>query len=125
GNRTGGRTMTAVVEVSGLTKRFKSVTAVEDASFRLDTGKVYGLLGRNGAGKTTLMSLLTGQDFATEGRIEVFGKSPVEDAGVLQRLCFIRESQRYPDDFDPRHVLRAAPWFFPHWDADFADQLVD
>ncbi|OJX70103.1 MAG: ABC transporter ATP-binding protein [Micrococcales bacterium 73-13] len=117
--------MSAVAEVSGLTKRFGSVTAVEDVSFRLEEHRVHGLLGRNGAGKTTLMSLLTGQDFATAGRIEVFGASPVEHAGVLQRLCFIRESQRYPDDFQPRHVLRAAPWFFPNWDADFAQRLVD
>lgn len=117
--------MNAIVEVSNVTKRFGRVTAVEDVSLRLEQGRVYGLLGRNGAGKTTLMSLLTGQDFATEGRIQVFGSSPVEHAGVLEQLCFIRESQRYPDDFKPVHVLRAAPSFFPNWDADYAAQLVE
>ncbi|MBO9578850.1 MAG: ABC transporter ATP-binding protein [Microbacteriaceae bacterium] len=113
-----------VAEVAGVTKRFGSVTAVDDVSFALEAGKVYGLLGRNGAGKTTLMSLLTGQDFASKGRIRVFGDSPVEHAGVLSRVCFIRESQRYPDDFRPLHVFRAAPWFFPHWDAAFAERLI-
>ena len=117
--------MTAVVEVENLTKRFSGVTAVDNVSFSIHENAIHGLLGRNGAGKTTIMQLLTGQDFATSGSIRVFGQSPVENASVLQNLCFIKESQRYPDDFKPRHVFRSAPWFFPNWDADFAEQLID
>lgn len=116
--------MTTIVEARGLTKRFGSVTAVDDVSFRLEENGIYGLLGRNGAGKTTLMSLLTGQEFATSGEISVFGESPVENARVLQNVCFIKESQKYPDDFKVKHVLRTAPWFFPNWDQAFADRLV-
>lgn len=116
--------MTAIVDVHDVTKHFGSVTAVGGVTFRLDEGKIYGLLGRNGAGKTTLMSLLTGQEFATTGEIRVFGESPVENARVLERICFIKESQRYPDDFKVKHVLRTAPRFFPHWDEAFADRLV-
>jgi ABC-2 type transport system ATP-binding protein len=116
--------VTTVVEVHDLSKRFGRVHAVESVSFRLEENRIYGLLGRNGAGKTTLMSLLTGQEFASAGSISVFGASPVENAGVLERMCFIKESQRYPDDFRVKHVLRTAPWFFPHWDQDFADRLI-
>ncbi|MEQ1737567.1 MAG: AAA family ATPase, partial [Rhodoglobus sp.] len=43
----------------------------------------------------------------------------------LQHVSFIKESQRYPEDFKPRHVLRSAPWFFENWDHDFAARLVD
>ena len=117
--------MTAVVEAHGLTKHFGKVHAVEDATFRIEENRIYGLLGRNGAGKTTLMSLLTGQEFATAGRVEVFGHSPVENAGVLERTAFIKESQKYPEDFRVKHVLRSAPWFFANWDADFAASLVE
>jgi len=116
--------MTAVIEVRGLTKRFGSVTAVDDATFSVAENKIYGLLGRNGAGKTTLMQLLTGQDFATSGEIKVFGQSPVENAGVLQRVSFIKESQRYPEDFRAKHVFKSAPWFFSNWDQEFAEQLI-
>jgi ABC-2 type transport system ATP-binding protein len=101
------------------------VHAVADASFALEENRIHGLLGRNGAGKTTLMQLLTGQEFATRGTIEVFGESPVESARVLDNVCFIKESQRYPDDFRVKHVLRSAPWFFPDWDDDFAADLVE
>lgn len=121
--------MSTVIRVDGLDKTYgagsNAVHAVIDASFALAENRIYGLLGRNGAGKTTLMQLLTGQEFATRGRIEVFGESPVENARVLERVCFIKESQRYPDDFRVKHVLRSAPWFFANWDADFADELVE
>lgn len=116
--------MTAAIEVTGLTRRFGSLAAVDDVSFTVEEGRIYGLLGRNGAGKTTLMQLLTGQDFATSGTIRVFGETPVENAGVLQNVCFIKESQKYPDDFKVKHVLRSAPWFFRNWDAAFAERLV-
>ncbi|HQJ34177.1 MAG TPA: ABC transporter ATP-binding protein, partial [Rhodoglobus sp.] len=117
--------MTAVIEVDGLTRRYGRLAAVDDATFTLEGNRIHGLLGRNGAGKTTLMQLLTGQEFASSGTIRVFGQSPVENAGVLQHVSFIKESQRYPEDFRPKHVLRSAPWFFENWDADFAEQLVD
>jgi ABC-2 type transport system ATP-binding protein len=113
-----------VVRTHALTRRFGDVTAVDDVSIELQADRIYGLLGRNGAGKTSLMHLLTGQDFPTSGALEVFGQAPAENAAVLQRLCFIKESQRYPDDFRVKHVLRSAPWFFEGWDADFADRLV-
>jgi ABC-2 type transport system ATP-binding protein len=116
--------MTSVIEVNGLTKRFGKFTAVQDASFSIEENTIYGLLGRNGAGKTTLMQLLTGQQFATSGTISVFGQSPVENAGVLGNVCFIKESQAYPEDFKPKHVFASAPWFFHNWDADFARRLI-
>jgi len=116
--------MTAVVEVSNLSKRFGQFTAVDGASFSIEENTIHGLLGRNGAGKTTLMQLITGQDFATGGSIRLFGESPVENSRALANVCFVKESQKYPDDFKPRHVLKSAPWFFPEWDAAFAERLV-
>ena len=117
--------MTAVVEVTGLTKTFGTLNAVDNVSFTVEQNKIYGLLGRNGAGKTTLMQLLTGQDFATSGNIKVFGETPVETARVLQNVSFIKESQKYPDDFYVKHVLKSAPWFFRNWDAEYAERLVE
>lgn len=117
--------MTVAIEVTGLTRRFGSLRAVDDVSFTVEEGIICGLLGRNGAGKTTLMQLLTGQDFATSGGIRVFGQSPVENAEVLQDICFIKESQKYPDDFRVKHVMKSAPWFFKNWDAEFASKLVE
>lgn len=117
--------MTAVIEATGLSKHFGKVAAVDDVSFQVEQDSICGLLGRNGAGKTTLMRLITGQEFASAGSVRVFGESPVENAGVLARTCFVRESQVYPDSFRGKHVLRAASHLFRNWDEEYANRLVD
>jgi ABC-2 type transport system ATP-binding protein len=113
-----------VARTRGLVKRYGSFTAIDAVDLTFAENRIYGLLGRNGAGKTTLMQLLTGQIFPNGGELEVFGRPPAEHADVLRRLCFIAESQRYPDTFTSAHVLRAAPWYFENWDAEFAERLV-
>jgi ABC-2 type transport system ATP-binding protein len=119
------RAMTPVIEVQNLTKRYRDTVAVDDVSFTIEKDVIYGLLGRNGAGKTTVMSMLTAQNFATSGQIRVFGEHPYENARVLRRMCFVRESQKYPDDALPKHAFGTARLFFPNWDQDLADRLID
>lgn len=117
--------MTAVIQASHLSKRYGDTLALDDVSFTIETDTIYGLLGRNGAGKTTAMSILTAQNFATSGVVRVFGEDPYENERVLPRLCFVRESQKYPDDATARHALKMASLFFGNWDADLAARLVD
>jgi ABC-2 type transport system ATP-binding protein len=62
-----------VIEVSGLTKRYGDVTAVEDLSFTADSGTVLGFLGPNGAGKTTTLRMLLGLVTPTAGRATLNG----------------------------------------------------
>jgi ABC-2 type transport system ATP-binding protein len=62
-----------VIEVQHLTKRYGRVTAVDDVSFKVERGEIFGFLGPNGAGKTTTMRVITGYMPATEGRVVVAG----------------------------------------------------
>ncbi|WP_106815767.1 ABC transporter ATP-binding protein [Microbacterium timonense] len=117
-------TGTPVIEVKNLTKRYRDTLAVDDVSFTIEKDTIYGLLGRNGAGKTTVMSILTAQNFATRGDVRVFGMDPYENAKALSRMCFVRESQKYPDDALPRHAFETARLFFPNWDQELADRLI-
>jgi ABC-2 type transport system ATP-binding protein len=114
-----------IVAATEVTKRFGQVAAVDNVSFTLRENTIYGLLGRNGAGKTTLMQVLTGQQIPTAGTVEVFGAAPYENDGVLARTCFVREAQKYPDEFRVRHALQAAALLFPNWDDAYAQSLVD
>ncbi|MFP5022589.1 ABC transporter ATP-binding protein [Pseudonocardia phyllosphaerae] len=111
--------------MQGVTKRYGDTLALDDVSFTLEQDRIHGLLGRNGAGKTTAMQILTAQNFATSGSVELFGEAPYENAPVLARTCFIRESLKYPDAFQVWHALRAAASVYPHWDQAFADRLVE
>lgn len=117
--------MTTVIEVTDLTKRYRDTLALDEVSFAIEENTIYGLLGRNGAGKTSVMSILTAQNSPTSGTVRVFGENPYENAKVLRRVCFVRESQKYPDDATARHAFRMASLFFPRWDQALADQLVD
>lgn len=114
-----------VIETSNLTRRYRDQAALDGVTLNLEPNRIYGLLGRNGAGKTTLMSILTAQEFASSGEVRVFGQNPFENERVLSRLCFVRESQKYPDDFTISNALNAAALFFPRWDRDLAQRLLE
>ncbi|KAA8999651.1 ABC transporter ATP-binding protein [Paenibacillus spiritus] len=115
--------MTEIVRAEGLSKRYGRTAVVEKVGFALEEERIYGLIGRNGAGKTTLMRMLTAQLQATEGKIRIFGEHPYENRRVLERICFIKESQQYPDSLKVRDALDIAGAVFPNWDAAFAEQL--
>src|SRR6476620_8599258 len=70
-----------LLEVNHLKKYFSSQKAVDDVSFSIENGKIFGLLGPNGAGKTTLIRMLTGIFYPDEGEIIFDGKrfNPLED----------------------------------------------
>ena len=65
--------MSAIIQVKHLTKDFKEVKAVNDLSFTVDEGQVYGFLGQNGAGKSTTIRMLLTLIKPTSGEIEIFG----------------------------------------------------
>ena len=62
------RGVRTLIEVEHLTKRYGSHTAVDDISFTVEDGGIYGLLGPNGAGKSTTMNIITGYISATNSR---------------------------------------------------------
>lgn len=70
-----------MIEVKHLTKCYGSHTAVDDISFTVEDGCIYGLLGPNGAGKSTTMNIMTGYLSATEGTVTVAGYDVAEEPG--------------------------------------------
>src|SRR5882672_7768668 len=65
--------MSAIIQVTGLTKNFKETKAVDDLSFSVNEGDIYGFLGQNGAGKSTTIRMLLTLIKPTSGEIEIFG----------------------------------------------------
>jgi len=65
-----------VIRVENLTKAYGKRPAINDISFSVKKGEIFGLLGPSGAGKTTLIKILTGQLKKTSGRVEVLGFQP-------------------------------------------------
>jgi len=72
-----------VIEISGLTKRFKDVLAVDGLDFSVKRGDVFGFLGPNGAGKSTTIRMMLSLISPTSGSINIFGKSLTENRKEL------------------------------------------
>ncbi len=90
---------TNMIEVQNLTKRYGTVTAVDDVTFRAEAGEILGFLGPNGAGKTTTMRVITGYMPASEGKVTVAGydvfEQPIE---AKRRTGYLPETPPlYPD----------------------------
>lgn len=77
---------TAVIEAKGLTKRYGTAIAVDDVSFTVAPGEVFGLLGPNGAGKTTTILMLLGLSEITAGEARVSGHDPMREPLAVKRL---------------------------------------
>ncbi len=88
-----------MVEVKNLTKKYGSFTAVEDLSFTVENGCIYGLLGPNGAGKSTTMNIMTGCLASTEGQVLIDGKDIFEDeTEAKKKIGYLPEiPPLYPD----------------------------
>lgn len=118
--------MTAIaIKTRGLTRRYRGVTALDDVTLDIHENVITGLLGRNGSGKTTLMALITAQDLPSSGSVRIDGKEPFENAAIGESMCFIRDNQRYPDDYKLKHAIRAARISFPGWSQPLADRLIE
>ncbi|RJL32456.1 ABC transporter ATP-binding protein [Bailinhaonella thermotolerans] len=91
--------MTAVIQVSGLVKRYGDHVAVRGVSFEVAQGEIFALLGRNGAGKTTTMEVLAGFQRPDAGTVRVLGLDPVADRERVRRGVgvMLQEAGFFPD----------------------------
>jgi ABC-2 type transport system ATP-binding protein len=114
-----------VVQTSELSMNYGSCKALDNFSLNLESGKIYGLLGRNGAGKTTLLNILTGRIFQTSGKAHVFGDRAFENIDILKQICYIEEKGFYDSAVRVSQVLELASGLYPNWDNDYAYHLLE
>ena len=96
-----------MIEVSHLTKRYGSHLALDDLSFTIPEGRIYGLLGPNGAGKSTTMNILTGCLAATSGQVRIDGVDIFEDPMAAKKhLGYLPELPPLYMDRTPEEYLR-------------------
>lgn len=88
----------SVIKVQHISKHFGSLKAVDDLSFEVQAGQVFGFLGQNGSGKSTTIRMLLSLIHPTSGRIEIFGKSIEENReAILEQVgAVIERPDLYP-----------------------------
>lgn len=98
-----------LIDIVNVTKRYGSVHALRDVSFRAERGGVLGLLGQNGAGKTTLLNILTGYLAPTSGHVLINGRDPLlEPAEAKKHLGYLPEHPPLYDEMTVREYLAFA-----------------
>ena len=96
-----------IIETEGLTKIYGSQTAVNQLTFQIREGEVFGFLGPNGAGKTTTLLMFMGLTEPTSGKVRVCGFDPARDPlGVKERVGYLPENVGFYEDMDARQNLR-------------------
>lgn len=118
--------MERIVEIEGLTRRFRRTTALDNVSLVVPQGGVFGLVGENGAGKTTLIKHVLGLLRAQAGSVRVFGLDPVKSpAKVLGRIGTLSEDRDLPGWMRVWELMRYTRTFYPNWDPEYAEHLRD
>ena len=112
-----------------IVKKYGKETVLNNVNVEIETGKIYGLIGRNGAGKTTLLSILTAQNPATEGTVTLDGKPVWENEEALSNICYSREISQVtmfgPNTLKVKDYLGTAKTFYKYWDEAYAKELVE
>ncbi len=95
-----------VIEVSHLCKRYGELVAVDDVSFAVEQGEIFGILGPNGAGKTTTVESIVGLRTPDSGTIGVLGLDPLRDRDELrQRVGVQLQESQLPDKLTVAEAL--------------------
>ena len=116
--------MKAVIEASGLGKRYGRRWALAGCTLAVPAGRVTGLVGPNGAGKTTLLQLAAGLLTPTSGTITVLGERPGGIPAQLTRVGFVaQDAPVYPRLSVAGH-LRMGAWLNPTWDGELAERRI-
>jgi ABC-2 type transport system ATP-binding protein len=110
--------MTAVIEVTGLTKRYGGRTgqaAVDDISFHVDKGEIFGILGPNGAGKTTAVECMEGLRRRDGGEVRILGLDPRTNRHLLhQRIGVQLQETQLQEKLRVREALELYASFYPN-----------
>lgn len=102
-----------LIEVRNLHKRYRDQVAVDDVSFTVERGEIFGLLGTNGAGKTTTVECVQGLRTPDSGTISVLGLDPrTEHAALRQRLGSQLQESQLPDKIRVSEALNLFASFY-------------
>jgi len=108
-----------------LSKRYGKTTALDEVTFSVPAGAIYGLVGANGAGKTTMLKALMNIIRPTSGRARVLEMDSTSLAGRgFEQIGYVSENQEMPEGMTVAALLEYLRPFYPRWDRDLEARLV-
>ena len=112
-----------MIEINNVTKLFGDKKALNNVSFKIDEGSVFGLVGSNGAGKSTLLRAISGVFNIEEGSVLIDGNAPFENPAVKAKCAFVSD---FPYFYSGASLLTTAEYYssvYPTWDKERFNEL--
>ncbi|MCP4536483.1 MAG: ABC transporter ATP-binding protein [Chloroflexi bacterium] len=107
-------TSDSIVQVKGLRKTYGTTVAVDDVSFQVREGEIFGMVGPNGAGKTTTIEIIEGLRPADRGTVQVLGLDPIHQERQLRHLIGVQLQQaNLPENIKVWEALDLYASFYP------------
>ena len=117
--------METVVDISGVSRRYRRTLALDNVTLSIPRGGVVGLVGENGAGKTTLIKHILGLLRAQKGTVRVFGLDPVKKPhDTLGRIGYMSEHRDLPGWMRIDELMRYTRALYPKWDPAYTQKLI-
>ena len=105
-----------MIEIKELTKRFGETKALDEVSFRIEKGSVFGLVGSNGAGKSTLLRILAGVFSPDSGAAYINGEEPFENIGIKQKTAYVSDFPYFYPGASLESSASYMKMFYTQWD---------
>lgn len=114
------------IEIKNVTKKYGKKTALDNVSLELESGKIYGLLGRNGAGKSTLLNIINARSCADSGEILIDKKQCAFDSKPFcENVFLISEDNLYPQDMKIGEIIKQTGKIHQSFDREKALALLE
>ena len=112
----------ALLECNGLTKKYGHIVALEDVTFRVEPGRIIGLLGPNGSGKTTLIKLANGLLTPTGGTLTICGAAPGKESHAV--VSYLPERTSIPLWMTAEQLMDFYQDFYQDFRRDAAEEML-
>ncbi|MFV9832341.1 ABC transporter ATP-binding protein [Bacillus stercoris] len=111
------------IKLEHVSKKYGRHTAVNDVSFTLSSGRIYGLIGPNGSGKSTTLKMMAGLLFPTSGFVKVDGKQATRD--MVRQTAYLTELDMFYPDFTVKDMVNFYLSQFPDFQTEQAYRLLN
>lgn len=115
----------STIKIDNVTKKYGRNIALNSVSAEIESGRIYGLLGRNGAGKSTLLNIITNRVFATSGTCSIDGENLLDNDKALSRIYAMNEAVTMPASMNFKRCVNVTADFYKNFDKDYAFSLAE
>ena len=113
-----------MIEVINLTKKFGNLAALDDVSFKLQKGRIYGLVGANGSGKSTLLRILSGVYMCDGGQALIDGESVFNNPKIKETICYLPDTPYFIHQSNLKEMAAFYEGLYPSFSRERFDYLM-